>query len=583
MKKVAVLIEQSFYVAIQWCLKHQSSTVLVILLAVVVPIGILNLLQYQSMEEYQKQGNQAMRGQLNYILNRLVLEFRDGMIKDGQSVFHAVDEKHIALLGPDPGAPQHILNQIQTGLIKEDNKLKSAYRLEAFMLIPDSRQQWTAIFPDSATNVQRKAAIVRARNYFLTLSPVERDVGYLFFPDFATGEIMLMHTITGELPASYTRTPPKPIKFIMGMAIPKQAYTREDFDSLTRRSQVTRFNPGLSNASASGADYYFQVKDERGNVLFSDRQDWEELSRCEEHISSQITITEGQKFITGWQLAVLTQNPLKRITDRSLWQMLGVSAFMAVNLFVLLAIIFKASLVAVKVADMKSDILAGVSHDLKTPLAGIIASAQLLATGRASGPDETRQFSGYIVAEARRLTETVEKVLTLVKLESQQMQMKTSVISIPELIERAIEPVSRAFPDAVISKGNIPQGAIRADYQALTTVLMNLLDNAVRYSKGQAQVKIQAHWSQHGDKRILQLQVEDKGIGIAVDEQPFVFQKFYRVRNGLVTDTEGTGLGLAIAAQIIRAHSGHIHLHSQVGVGSKFTVSIPDERSHSGS
>lgn len=572
MKKVAVLIEQSFYVAIQWCLKHQTPTVLVILLAVVVPIGILNLLQYQSMEEYQQQGNQAMKGQLNYILNRLVLEFRDGMIQEEGFVFHAADKKHTELLGRDSGAAQRVLNQIQTELIKKDEESKNSYRREAFILAPDSRQQWTTVLP-VATHTQHKGAIARARDYFLSLSPAERDVGHLFFPDFATGQVMLMHTITGELPASYTRTPPKPIKFVMGLAIPKQAYTREDFDNLTRRSQ-TRLNP-VSNANPPGADYYFQIKDERGNVLFSDRQDWEELSRCEDHISSQITITEGQKFLTGWQLAVLTQNPLKRITDRSLWQMLGVSAFMAVNLFVLLAIIFKASLVAVKVADMKSDIVAGVSHDLKTPLAGIIASAQLLATGRASGPEETRQFSGYIVSEARRLTETVEKVLTLVKLESQQMQMKTSVVSIPELIDRAIEPISRAFPDAVISKGDIPQGAIHADYQALTTVLMNLLDNAVRYSKGQAQVKVQAHWSQHGDRRMLQLQVEDRGIGIAVDEQPFVFQKFYRVRNGLVSDTEGTGLGLAIATQIIRAHNGQIHLYSQVGVGSKFTISIP--------
>ncbi|MBC7879691.1 MAG: HAMP domain-containing histidine kinase [Anaerolineae bacterium] len=228
---------------------------------------------------------------------------------------------------------------------------------------------------------------------------------------------------------------------------------------------------------------------------------------------------------------------------------------------------------------MQTDIVAGVSHDLKTPLAGISASAQLLTSGRANTPEEVKEFSGYILNEAKRLTAVVEKVLTLAKLETQQVAMHPEAISIVCLVDQAIESVRSAFPKATIVRGNIPDDNVSGDFQGLATVLVNLIDNAVRYSNAEAPwVQVDAEWNTHGEKRDLHLRVRDRGVGIPVEEQSYIFQKFYRVQQGMVCDTEGTGLGLAIASEIIRAHHGSIQVESQPGFGSVFTVVLPYER-----
>jgi two-component system phosphate regulon sensor histidine kinase PhoR len=252
----------------------------------------------------------------------------------------------------------------------------------------------------------------------------------------------------------------------------------------------------------------------------------------------------------------------------------------AVLLCLLLFVLFRAGLVAVKVSRMQSDIVAGVSHDLKTPLAGILASAQLIASGRAHQPQDVQEFAGYIMAEAKRLTAVVEKVLTMARLESRQLVMRPTAVSISRLVDQAIESVRCAFPGALILKGALPDDEIQADFQALTTVLVNLIDNAVRYSGEQPRVVVSARWTSASDRRVLHLSVQDCGVGIPPEEQPLIFQKFYRVRRGLVNDTDGTGLGLAIASEIVRAHHGLIQVESRVGGGSTFTVVLPHEQSH---
>jgi len=519
-------------------------------------------------------------------LSRVVLETHDDLSEFGRYLFHMQDREHTELLKGRGPMAQKIVDTIQSDLDRQKGfKLATMDIPTPFILWPQNKKEWSTYVPKNRNQAKYLAPIQNAKHYFSGLTADAQDVGQLFYYDAPSQLLILLHPVSSQKLYSQenreTMNPPRPIEAVMGLVITKKVFQTDYFNILIRRTKVTRFVTNPVNTILTNADYHFQVLDERGQVIFTDTRQWSSLASQTNYIQTKLKIEEPEKFLTGWTFEVLTKSNLTQITAYGFWQMFWASALVALMLCALFVITLKAGMVAVKVSDMKSDIVAGVSHDLKTPLAGIIASAQLLASGRVSTAEETKQFSGYIVTEAKRLTDVVEKVLTLAKLESHQITMKPIPFAVTDLVDHAIKSISCAFPQAIILKGGIPQGEISGDFQALTTVLVNLMDNAIRYSKDEPWVKVQAFWSQHGEKCTLHLQVEDRGVGIPHDEQPFIFQKFYRVRNGLVTDTDGTGLGLAIASQIVQAHRGHIQVESEEGVGSKFIVRLPNERSHS--
>ncbi len=575
----ASLLEKNFYTAMRWCFKHQPFVLVAIILAVIMPIGTLNIVEYTSMKKYEETSTQDVQQQLQYILNRLVSQIQADLLTH-ISYFHRVDTDHALFLKGDKKINQALVDDLQGMIIELRQKYKKSkdFKIMTFMAASTPQTPLEIIFPQVVQDPIFKAASLRARAYFLKLSPLEQDVAYLFFYDQQSELLILLHPVVPEEFVNYERIdPPRPIRVLMGLSLPKSIFNDEFFDCyLVTCSKPTRYATTTPvETFIATANYHFRVLDDRGTVLFTNTDSWSQLERNDDYVGADLKLTAEQKFLTGWQFSVLTKATFRQITDWSIAQMLWASTGVVVILCLLLVLILRAGLIAMRVSDMKADIVAGVSHDLKTPLAGILASAQLLASGRVSGNDETREFAGYIVTEAQRLRGMVDKVLTLAKLESRQLEMHQVPINITELVDQAIQSVGCAFPGAVLLKGGIPQGEVYGDFQALLTVLVNLMENAVRYSNDPPWVKVQAFWSQSGDKRTLHLQVEDRGIGIPPGEQPFIFQKFYRVRNGLVTDTEGTGLGLAIASQIVKAHNGHIQVESEVGLGSKFTVRIP--------
>jgi signal transduction histidine kinase len=583
MSSFSATIERGFYRTIQWSLKHQLQAVIAVIFAVAIPFGALNAFQYQAMTQYEREGTKAVQEQLQYVLGNFALE----MYNDEKTVLfrklHTQDNKHVAFLTQKPEIQQKIIDTAQTEYnecASCKNKLKTNERPVVFAFTHFKDQQWQQHFSTGFTANQRQlGALERASRWFFSLIPEKRDVGYLVFYDEMNEQIVLLHPIS-PTPIVYELTsPPRNIKAVLGVMTSKELlrnYLLMDFG--TRRSQQDRYSNIPLDRLLAGADYYFQIQDERGEIIYQDKE-WLQYEKSNAGVSSTFIITPEQKFLTNWRISIVTCNVLKQATNRAVGQMLVVSSIVAMLICVLLIILLKAGLAAVKISQMQTDIVAGVSHDLKTPLAGISASAQLLASGRADQPEEIKEFSGYILNEAKRLTAVVEKVLTLAKLETKQLPMRPEAISIVCLVDQVIESVSSAFPEATIVRGNVPDDNVSGDFQGLTTVLINLIDNAVRYSDADIPwVQVDAEWNPLGEKRDLHLRVRDRGVGIPVEEQSYIFQKFYRVRHGMVCDTEGTGLGLAIAAEIIRAHHGSIQVESRPGLGSVFTVVLPNER-----
>ena len=226
-----------------------------------------------------------------------------------------------------------------------------------------------------------------------------------------------------------------------------------------------------------------------------------------------------------------------------------------------------------RVEAIKRDFVANVSHELRTPLSSIKGYAETLLDGAMSDKATLKNFLTIIDRHANRMTALIEDLLTLSMLESHQMHMSFESLDIKGLISSVIQGFEKQAKDKdieiVMDIGKeIPK--IMADKDRLEQVIVNLVDNAIKYTnKGTVTV------SSREVDNMLQIDVEDTGIGIPEKDIPRIFERFYRVDKGRSRELGGTGLGLAIVKHIIQGHNGKIWVKSELGKGSSFSFSLP--------
>lgn len=227
-----------------------------------------------------------------------------------------------------------------------------------------------------------------------------------------------------------------------------------------------------------------------------------------------------------------------------------------------------------RLARQQLEFVAAVSHELRTPVSVISAAAGNLADGVVGEPARVKKYGSTIQTEARRLAETVERVLQLAGIASGrgpaapglipgQALITDALNAVRHEIESANVTVERAVPDALPS--------VQGDAMALRSALQNLIGNAVKYAGPARWVRIEAH--AHG--RWLRILVEDRGLGIGADERKQIFEPFYRGREAVARQIQGSGLGLHLVRRIIEAHGGTISVSSEPGRGSTFTIELP--------
>jgi two-component system, OmpR family, phosphate regulon sensor histidine kinase PhoR len=222
----------------------------------------------------------------------------------------------------------------------------------------------------------------------------------------------------------------------------------------------------------------------------------------------------------------------------------------------------------------RRDFVANVSHELKTPLTTIKGYAETLLDGAVKEPVAT-QFIHVIQRHADRLSKIVEDLLTLSRIESEASPFKKTPLFLSDLVEDAIEAIrDRAEPrQIIVEAASIPPSvSLLGDRPYLELVLINLLDNAVKYSSERGRVTIKAAEEDGGFIRIT---VEDTGVGIPVQDLPRVFERFYRVDKGRSREVGGTGLGLSIVKHIVQGHGGKVWAESIQGRGSSFHLTLP--------
>lgn len=229
-----------------------------------------------------------------------------------------------------------------------------------------------------------------------------------------------------------------------------------------------------------------------------------------------------------------------------------------------------------QLARAKDDFVSYVSHELKTPLASIMAYAEMLIDGEAKDQQAAKQFIRVILDQAARLNRLVEDILNISRIESGLIKVKKEPLSLALIAQEQLQMITAYAQEkgiTLIGDRPIVYDQVMADKDLMSMVLANLLSNAVKYNSPGGTVTVT---TEVDDARsVVRVTVTDSGVGIPPDQQRGLFEKFYRAPAN-ADRAEGTGLGLNLVKQIVeKLHAGRVFFHSQVGVGSTFGFELP--------
>ncbi len=229
-------------------------------------------------------------------------------------------------------------------------------------------------------------------------------------------------------------------------------------------------------------------------------------------------------------------------------------------------------------AKLKSDFVSNVSHELRTPLSLIRLYAETLELGRISTPGKHQEYYEIIRKESERLTSLINNILDFSRIEAGKKEYSFRETDMADLVRSTLDSYrfeieQNGFQFEQKIDNNLPP--LRVDREAIARSLLNLVNNAVKYSAAEKYLGVHLYRRDGG----VNLEVVDHGIGIPPKEQPKIFEKFYRVGDPLVHNTKGSGLGLSLVRHIVQAHGGVVAVESAPGRGSKFIITLPLQNS----
>jgi signal transduction histidine kinase len=231
-----------------------------------------------------------------------------------------------------------------------------------------------------------------------------------------------------------------------------------------------------------------------------------------------------------------------------------------------------------KLSRLKTDFVSAVSHELRTPMTSIRMFIETLELGRAHTDDDVKACLAALSKESERLSEMIDRMLDWSRIEAGRKMYHRERIPVGQVVDKAMEAFRTHQMPHDDPKAPIPihvesdgSPIVDVDVEAMAGVMVNLLQNAFKYSGPDRKIVVRI---KHRDGRVA-LEVEDNGIGIASRDRKRIFERFYRADDLLTRKTEGTGLGLSIAQRIVEAHGGENSVESELGQGSRFTVSLP--------
>ncbi len=274
----------------------------------------------------------------------------------------------------------------------------------------------------------------------------------------------------------------------------------------------------------------------------------------------------------GWEL--LVPNPSKYLLKRIVWP-IAFSIFMILLTGFSFVFLYRNLRNQQRLTELKNDFINNITHELKTPIATVGVAIEALKNFNAiHNPERTKEYLDISGLELKRLSILVDKVLKQSMFEKKDMELEKEPVDIKRLVEETLRSMQLQFEKVGAEVNFDSKGenfSMMADRLHITSVVYNLLDNALKYSAENPTINI----SMTDLGKNLSLSVADNGIGIPTSYTNKVFDKFFRVPHGNVHNIKGYGLGLSYVAQVIKGHGGTIKVESTEGKGSVFIINLP--------
>jgi signal transduction histidine kinase len=282
------------------------------------------------------------------------------------------------------------------------------------------------------------------------------------------------------------------------------------------------------------------------------------------------------EILPTWQVALF--NADGRSVSELMWREKATSlAFLGGTLLVILlgvSLTVRAAAHEVALSKLKSDFVSNVSHEFKTPLALIRMFGETLEAGTVDDEAKRREFYGIIRAESERLTHLINRVLDFSRIDAGVKQYNFREADIVGVVRRTLDTYRLQTRDlGFVIDADLPSHPVtaRIDPDAIAEALLNLLDNATKYSGDSKEIRV----SMAATESAVTTSVEDHGVGIPKEDLPNIFGKFYRGDTQQTRETPGSGLGLTLVKHIVEAHGGHVDVQSELGRGSGFSFKVP--------
>ncbi len=343
-------------------------------------------------------------------------------------------------------------------------------------------------------------------------------------------------------------------------------------ESLNPQTLDSILSEELSNKGIE-TDYSFAVLDPFKNVIFA--QQTSEIPE-DDLINSghKVNLFQGNIFANPNYLTVFFPNRQQYLL-KTLWAMLLTSAlFMLVIIFSFsytVSTVFRQK----KLSEIKNDFINNMTHELKTPISTISLACQVLEDHEVEKtPAMVENYIKVINEENKRLGLVVESVLQTAIIDKGELKLKTEIVDIHEMIEALVNNMkiqADKVGGEITTDLKAEKCVIHADKVHIINIIMNLIDNSLKYCEENPVVKIATKSFSEG----ISITVEDNGIGISPENQKKIFDKLYRVPTGNIHNVKGFGLGLSYVKAIVEKHNGTINLVSEPGKGSKFDIFLP--------
>jgi signal transduction histidine kinase len=279
-------------------------------------------------------------------------------------------------------------------------------------------------------------------------------------------------------------------------------------------------------------------------------------------------------WLPGWQVSFVVLNEPAPPPDRrgSVYLSVGLAGLVVMMLIGVAA--GQTLSRHLRVARLKTDLVAAASHELRTPLASMRVLVDGLLADSEFDAVRTREYLEMMAVENARLSRLIENFLTFSRLDRGRYPFAFEPADPSAIVTSAVDAVRDRLPTTSTLEVDVEPTLppVMADAEAVGTALVNLLDNALKYTPAQKRIAVRA--CRDGDG-FVQFVVSDNGIGIHVREQRRIFRRFYRVDQRLARETGGVGLGLSIVELIARGHGGSVTVRSEPGEGSTFTMRVP--------